>query len=358
MKNQVSCLLSLLVLLGAGCANRGSGPQGGARDTVPPAVVTCLPENGAVNFQDKEIQIRFDEYLTLDRPTEQVLVSPPQQAQPVVKAVGKKLSVTLNDSLLPNTTYSIYFGSAIQDLNEKNPLQDYTFVFSTGESIDSLTISGRVWFAYDTKPAVGTTVGLHPVDAPDSVHYHRPFLRIARTDTTGRFVISNVKEGQYRIFALQDSNRTYTYERNEPFAFIDSVITAPASDLQLRLFVENRSDTLFLPRDTADSTATASLRVQLVPFHPQAILQLLTDRDRPVRALWADSNGILFDSIRGGTYRLRMIMDTNHDSLWTTGDYLLRRQPEWVYFFPKTLRIRDNWDFEETFRWQDETPHP
>ncbi len=356
--NRSIVYIVLLALLSVGCANRGAGPQGGKQDSIPPTVVSSVPLNGTTDFHGKEIQIRFDEYLKLDNPSGQVLVSPPQQAQPIVKAVGKTLSVTLNDSLVSETTYSIYFGSAIQDLNESNPLKDYTFTFSTGPHIDSLTISGRVWFAQSRKLGVGTTVGIYSVDAPDSALYHQPFLRIARTDTTGRFTIRHVRAGTYRVYALQDSNRTYTYQRGEPVAFLDTPVVAPANDLTLNLFVEERNDTLFRT-DTVDSMATATLRVRLVPFIPHAVLQLLTPKDETVATLWAtDSAGVRFEHIKGGQYLLRMVLDANQDSLWNTGDVMQHRQAENVYYFPKQLRIRDNWDFEETFRWQDESNRP
>ncbi len=392
-------LLLFVVVLAVSCASRGSGPQGGPKDTIPPQILSVLPEDGALEVSSQEIQMRFDEYITLNNPTEQILISPPQQAQPIVKAIGKRLSLTLQDSLLPNTTYSIYFGSAIQDNNEKNPLKDITLSFSTGSTIDSLEISGDVIFAQTLLPAEGTLVGIHPFDAEDSIVFKTPFLRIAKTDKQGHFTISHVKEGMYRIYAIQDSNRTYTYHRGEPIAFLDTVVTAPASDIRLRLFVEPpllrqntdslaadsiTSDSLLidslkvdslladsLQRDsvltdsipakqepTIDSTATATLRVHIEPLDTLAFLQLLTDKDVPLFTQPADEKGVLFEYLKGGTYMLRLFIDLDGDSLWTTGDLLNKQQPESMYYFPKKLKIKDNWDFEETFRWQDAVVHP
>lgn len=383
------CLVFGAVCLLTGCASRGAGPQGGPVDSIPPRVLSSVPADGATHVQSQEIQIRFDEYVKLDRATEQVLISPPGQTQPIIKAVGKKVSVTLNDSLLPNTTYTIHFGQAIQDNNEKNALQDYTLSFSTGDQIDSLSLSGDVIFAKTQKPAGGTIVGIHPAEAEDSIVYKKPFLRIARTDTTGHFVIRHIAAGTYRLYALSDSNRTYTYEPNEPIAFEERPITVPDSGVTLRLF------NCILPRDTMkkalpqdslvtdslqrdslmtdslrrdsvkvvaakkDSSATASLHVIVVPAMPNLFAELLTGKDELTATKPIGEGGdVLFDKLKAGTYMLRVYQDLNGDSIWTTGDYIQKRQPEPMYYFPKQLKIRDNWDFEETFRWQDENSRP
>ena len=373
----------------SGCASRGSGPQGGPTDSNPPRVLSSVPSEGATHVQKQEIQIRFDEYVRLNQASEQVLVSPPSQSQPIIKAVGKKVSVTLNDSLLPNTTYTIYFGQAIQDNNENNPLQDYTLSFSTGDAVDSLNLSGSVVFAETLKPASGVLVGLHPAEAEDSVVYKKSFMRVARTNQTGHFELLHLAPGLYRLYALSDSNRTYTYERNEPIAFTEEAVNVPDSNLVLRLFnclipkdtlpdslqldslvtdsiLTDSLSTDSIPQDSvnsampnADSTATASLRVILFPAATEAFVQLLSAKDVPVATQPVNEKGdALFQKIKADTYMLRIFLDLDGDSVWTTGDYLLKRQPEPVYYFPKRLKIRDNWDFEETFRWQDESARP
>ena len=376
-------VMMCFVCIVAGCASRGAGPQGGPTDSIPPRVLFSVPADGSTHVQKQEIQIRFDEYVKVEKASEEVLVSPPGKSQPTVKAVGKRVSVTLNDSLLPNTTYTIYFGDAIRDNNESNPLRDYTLSFSTGDAIDSLSLSGTVLFAQTLKPAIGAIVGIHPAEEEDSVVYKKPFLRVARTDSTGRFDIRHIAAGAYRVYALSDSNRTYTYEPNEPIAFTDEPVTVPYSGLELRLF------NCLLPKDTMrelpadslrkdslsqdsiqpdsvkvipskpDSTATASLRVIVSPPAADAFVQLLTEKDeavatKPVR----ETGDVLFERLKGNTYMLRLSLDLNGDSIWTTGDYIQKRQPEPMYYFPKRLKIRDNWDFEETFRWQDENARP
>lgn len=351
-------------------------------DSIPPRVLGSVPADGATGVQSQEIQIRLDEYVTLDRASEQVLVSPPGLSQPIVKAVGKKVSVTLNDSLQPNTTYTIYFGDAIRDNNEKNAVKDYTLSFSTGDKIDSLWLSGRAWFAETLKPAAGVIVGIHPATAEDSVVSKQPFLRIARTDSTGQFAIRHIGEGTYRVYALSDSNRNYTYERNEPIAFMEQPVTVSDSGLVLRLFnclipkdtaklkVDSlaadsltrdsiRQDTAQVKKAKAEVKATASLRVVVEPTDTSIYVQLLGGKDDVVATEVAGERGdVLFKELKAGTYMLRLYVDLNGDSLWTTGDYYEKRQPEPMYYFPKRLKIRDNWDFEETFHWKEESGRP
>ena len=142
----------LTTLLFASCANRGQGPQGGPRDSIPPVVMKETPLNGTLNFTGKEIVVQFDEYIQLDDVQKNVLISPPQQTPPEVKAIGKKLSVVFQEDLIDSTTYTLDFGPAICDYNEKVPLEGYVFSFSTGDVIDSLAISGKLYDAATLNP--------------------------------------------------------------------------------------------------------------------------------------------------------------------------------------------------------------
>lgn len=214
----VHCLLCV-----SSCANRGVGPQGGPKDSIPPVVVKEEPLNGSLQFTGNKIEVTFDEYIQLDKITENVLISPPQQKPPVVKAVGKRLLVSFEEPLQDSTTYTISFGQAICDFNEKNPMTDYTFSFSTCDHFDSLQIAGRLVQASDLNPVSGVTVGIQRV-LDDSAFARVPFTRIAKTDAAGRFTIYNVREGRYRIYALNDVSRDYVYQPGEQLAFTDSVI--------------------------------------------------------------------------------------------------------------------------------------
>lgn len=229
-----------LVLAMASCANRGQGPQGGPRDTIPPVVVKETPMNGVLMYKEKSIEITFDEYIQLDDIQNNVLISPPQQSAPEVKAVGKKVSVVFQEDLQDSTTYTINFGAAICDYNEKTPLEGYVFAFSTGDHIDSLAISGRVYDPSTLNPMPAVMVGIHR-NMHDSALSTIPFARVTRTDTEGRFTIHNIQPGSYRLYALNDISRDYIYQPGEALAFYDSIVT-PTFE------VEMHSDTIW--RDT------------------------------------------------------------------------------------------------------------
>lgn len=217
----IACLVVMLVVFS--CANKGQGPTGGKKDETPPRVVKELPANGSLNFTKKGISIQFDENISLEKIGENVIISPPQKIMPAINAYGKNLYVDFNDDLLDSTTYSIDFGNAIVDLNEKNPLENFVFAFATGNEIDTLRISGTLINAEDLNPISGIIVGIY-TEMNDSVFTQKPFLRVGRTNSKGEFSISNVKAGKYKIFALGDLSRDYFYQQGEGLALYDSIV--------------------------------------------------------------------------------------------------------------------------------------
>jgi len=253
-------LFTILIFAVGSCANRAAGPTGGPKDSIPPVVVRSSPINGAVNFKKKDIQVYFNENITLDKVSENVVVSPPQKTQPIVRANAKVLSVSLQDELQDSTTYSILFGNAIVDLNERNPLENYVFSFATGDEIDSLQIAGRLLNAENLDPMSGVFVGIHD-NLNDTAILGDQFKRIAKTDSEGKFTIQNIKNGQYKLYALSDLNRDFKYQPGESVAFYDSIITP-----EVRL--EQRIDTIWSDSVTVDTIHMFSQTV----FTPDDIL--------------------------------------------------------------------------------------
>ena len=221
-KGEIEGVLFLLLFFSS-CANRGIGPQGGPKDTIPPRMVKEQPLNQSVNFHGKKIEITFNEYLQLDNIQQNLLVSPPQQVSPIVKAVGKKVTVEMQEDLIDSTTYTLDFGNAICDYTEKNPLRGYVFAFSTGDRIDSMEVYGRVANAEDLNPVSGLMVGLQ-ANLHDSAFSTLPFTRVARSDSLGEFGIQNLRNGIYRLYALQDQSRDFLYQPGEGLAFSDSLV--------------------------------------------------------------------------------------------------------------------------------------
>ena len=210
------------VVLLSGCANRGVGPQGGPRDSLPPKVVKEKPKNGTLNFESNKVEIFFDEYIQLTNIPTNVVMSPPQLHPPVIRALGKKILISFEDSLVANTTYTIDFGAAIVDNNERIPLPGYAYSFATGDHIDTLGIFGQVINAANLNPVSELTVGIYD-DLADSAFESKPFMRIAKTDSLGYFGIRNVRPGRYRVYALNDKSRDYQYQIGEGLAFTPEV---------------------------------------------------------------------------------------------------------------------------------------
>lgn len=223
-----SCLF--LLLLSASCARMGN-PDGGWYDETPPRVMSASPADGDVNVSKRKIVINFDEFIKIDNPTENVIVSPPQMEPPEIKGAGKSIIVELKDSLLPNTTYTVDFSDAISDNNEGNPLGNYTYSFSTGAAIDTMEVSGYVLNAENLEPVKGILVGLYADSSltfspAQSAFRKAPLLRVARTNGSGRFVIKGVANGHYRVYALQDMDNDFKYsQKSEMVAFSHDIIT-------------------------------------------------------------------------------------------------------------------------------------
>ena len=233
-KNLLLCLLALL--LTAACASIGN-PDGGRFDETPPRVVGSSPADGAVNVSKRKVQILFDEYIKLEKASEKVVISPPQIEPANVRADGKRVKVDFYDSLRANTTYTIDFSDAIEDNNEGNPMGQYTFSFSTGDVIDTMQVSGRVLNAADLEPIKGIMVGLYPADSiwNDTLFRTRPFLRVSRTNGEGRFTIKGVKDGAYRVRALDDKDGDFVFsQKNERVAFDTTVyVTGSFPDVRM-----------------------------------------------------------------------------------------------------------------------------
>lgn len=222
--------------------------EGGAYDETPPVFVRSTPEPGALNYaaKRKRVVIEFDEFINLEKPSEKVVISPPQIQQPEIKTNGKKVVVTLQDSLKPNTTYTIDFADAIEDNNEGNPLYNFAFTFSTGDRIDSMVVAGTLLNAQNLEPIKGMLVGLH-ANLEDSAFTALPLERVGRTDSRGHFSIRGVAPGKYRIYGLQDADQNYYYSQpTEQIAFGDSLVI-PAMEERLR------QDTFWIDSLTIDT---------------------------------------------------------------------------------------------------------
>lgn len=202
------------------CANTGR-PSGGDKDENPPVIVESKPALNALGYSEPKISVKFDEIVVLRNLNDYFLVSPPTENKPQVKAYGKELLVEFDDTLQSNTTYTLYFGDAIVDNNEGNPLSNFSFSFSTGYHIDTMRLQGYVIDAQTLTPEKGIIVGIYSNFA-DSAFTSSVPLRIAKTNNEGYFSVNNVKPGTYLVRALLEMDNDYRFNQpGEKIAFLD-----------------------------------------------------------------------------------------------------------------------------------------
>lgn len=353
-------ILSLIVV--AGCARMGT-PDGGWYDETPPRVIGTSPADGSTNVKDRRFVIRFNEYIQLDNPTEHVVVSPYQEEAPDIRNLGKHLVIKLNDSLKANTTYTIDFSKAITDLNEDNPLGNYTYTFSTGDVIDSLEVSGYVLDAETLQPVKGILCGMYS-NPTDTCFQTCGLERIGKSTDSGRFTVRGLSQQTYSIYALQDMEGDCMYTQpSEKLAFTDKYITptiatAERQDTVWRdtLHIESisqQSYTRYLPDDivllafTAEQTDRYLIKAERKEADRFKLFFSYGNMEEvKVRGLNFDAtNRLLLESTLKKdtlTYWLRDTMLVNQDSLEVELTYLatdstgvLQNQTDTLLLLPK-----------------------
>ncbi|HEY0651606.1 MAG TPA: Ig-like domain-containing protein [Chryseosolibacter sp.] len=218
MKYIIPLLITLLFLIG--CA-RQTSPTGGPKDTIPPKLVSSSPINEQTNFSSKTVTLDFTEQVNLNSAKEQVIITPSIGKDYEITAKKKTVVIHINTELDPNTTYNINFRDAVQDITEKNPVRDLKLAFSTGEYIDSLTITGKVVDLITNKEIKDATVALQHTWADTMSIMKHPSFYFTKTNDKGEFKIDYVKPGIYQLYAYQDKNKNLIVDpRNEGYAFI------------------------------------------------------------------------------------------------------------------------------------------
>jgi hypothetical protein len=277
------------------CAKIGS-PTGGPKDTDPPVILKSQPENGTVLFTGKEFVITFDEYVALDRITEKFMVSPPLEGKPEIRLKGKSLQVIWDEELADSTTYTFYFQDAIRDNNENNPIPNYQYVFSTGTVLDSLSLTGNVFDAGNLEPVADVMVMMYSNLADSAPRKLLPSY-ISRPDPSGGFLISNIRPGSYRLYAIKDLNGNLLYDLDdEIFAFCDSVINITPEE-----YYSVVPDTIRYKPPAATETTKPDIFLfglhRLYAFLQEPWKQYLTFSDR--KSAWSISFGLALPTDTG-----------------------------------------------------------
>ena len=286
MNNSKSLYYIFIIIAAAvmySCANIGN-PSGGPIDKTPPIFMRSNPTPNAVNVKDRKIEIFFDEIVSLKDPSTKIIVSPAQTEMPRMSALGRKVTVELVDSLLPNTTYTIDFSNSIQDNNEGNAIDNFAFAFSTGSVIDSMRVSGYVLDSRTLEPMQSVVVGLQS-NLADSAFHKEKLQRVALTNDRGQFTIRNVSSGSYHIFALKDLDRDYKFGNpTEDIAFLDSIIVPSIGSREA-------ADTVYNDLNEIDTI----MRATRPAYFPNDILLSMFNEDRKSQYL---ANNLRVDSTR------------------------------------------------------------
>jgi len=241
------------------CANIVA-PSGGEKDKTPPKLISAEPDTFSTNFISGKIYLEFDEFIALKDPT-QILISPPLKSDPTYKARGRKIIIELNDSLRKNTTYSINFGEAISDITEGNKLENFQYVFSSGDHIDSLSLSGNILSAQTAEPEKNILIMLYE-NQEDSILLQEQPDYFTRSSESGGFVLNYLKPGAYKLYALKDANFNFYYDQPgiEAIAFYDEIIHVSDSAKQVSLVLFNEeAKKLFLKESFSSSFGKLTL---------------------------------------------------------------------------------------------------
>lgn len=226
-------LVGLFFLVG--CANIVP-PTGGPRDTLPPVLLTATPVEFAKHISSNKLVFKFDEYIDAKDIRTELIVNPVPKVEPITDGRLQTITVKLKDTLQPNTTYTLNFYKGIKDVNEGNVLRNFTYVFSTGDKIDSGQLAGNVLIALTGKPDSSLVVILHKKAEDSAVVKERPWY-LTRCDSTGRFVFDHISPGQYKVYAIKDEGGSHKYlSKSQLFAFYDGLVEVSAATPPVTLY--------------------------------------------------------------------------------------------------------------------------
>lgn len=315
---RITSILILPVLLLASCA-KVSSPGGGPKDERAPVVMQTIPPNGSTGFSSQSFEVVFDEYFVLDNVNSELVVSPPLSKNPEILTRGMSLIVKFDDeeTLRDNVTYTFDFGGSIKDLNEGNPLDNYKYVFSTGDVVDSLSITGYIYDAFNLEAGEDILVMMYSEKA-DSMPLTTMPLYITRASENGKYRIDNIAGGEYMLYGLRDENNNKIYDlQTEDFAFADSAVSISPEDN----YIPSRPDTLVVTTDTlltgaGEDTITAE---RTGGTELQAVV---------ADSLLNTSDSLKYEHIPGEEYELYYFRSRNKDHYLTgtsrTQPYLLQ----------------------------------
>lgn len=298
--------LILIIVFFCGCASIQT-PQGGPKDTEAPKAVKMEPKNLTTNFKAKKIVLEFNEYIKLIDEFKEFSISPEQEKPPILKAKLRRLEITLQDSLEKNTTYNLNFGKSIADINESNAIKNFSYVFSTGPSLDSLSISGNVKNTLTGLPELDAIVFILPLNRDSIFGKKKPSI-YTRTDSSGNFKLNNLRKDTYKIYALKEKGGDRIYQQiNDEIGFIKEpiVLDKNLTDIKIGVFKELASKFRVVDRKlNTDGSITINFNQQLIkpeitiiePAQIDLNKKVLFNKTNDSVKVWL--NDLSFDSVK------------------------------------------------------------
>ncbi|RIV34782.1 hypothetical protein D2V08_05225 [Flagellimonas lutimaris] len=342
------------------CAKRGS-PSGGPKDVTPPELIRAEPANFTTNFKAEKIRLYFDELIKLEDVQNQLVVSPPFKNPAEITPMGapsKYIEVVIKDTLRENTTYTINFGQSIVDNNEGNPNSFLSYVFSTGDYLDSLTVSGAVKDAVNRKADEFISVMLYELDSTynDSTIYKEPPLYITNTgDSLPLFELRNLKAGKYALFGLKDVNKNNMFDQGQDkIGFIEDTIIIPTDSIYLlNLFREQLNYKTSVPSLVAKNKIIfgyqgdyRNMNIETLTSLPDSVkTTILKERDKDTLNYWFTPTDL--DSIN-------FIVQNEKAQVLDTFTVKIRELP--IDSLKLTASISGKLNFEDTFSVLSNTP--
>ncbi len=318
MRNLRFLYLLLSALLGWSCANI-IPLEGGPRDTTPPKVLKVVPDTFKTRFTGNKISLFFDEFVTVKNATQEVFVSPPMQQKPELILRGKSVDVILRDSLLPNTTYIIQFGKAIADNNEGNILEGYSYVFSTGDALDSLNLKFEVLDAFTLKPVSDVKILLYNTSG-DSLPYKQPPFYMGITNSNGNAWLKYLRSADFKVFAIQEANDNLLYDKeDERIGFLERrIVSGDSVKHRILLFKEPaKSNKLRFARMLYPGKIVFKFAQPADSIRIEPLTDSLPDFDRSVEFVSPQHDSLIYwyQPIVSDTLRFRLFINSAWDTV-------------------------------------------
>ncbi len=272
-------IIVFIAIAGTGCANI-MPPTGGSKDTIPPRLVSAAPPDSSRNVSTNHITLTFDEYVDVQNAMQEVIVSPTPLYTPLVERRMRTVTVRLRDTLEPNTTYTINFGNAIKDVNEANVAENFTYVFSTGNTIDENEFAGKVVLAETGKTDSTLIVILHSNLSDTAIRKLRPRY-YTKLDKDGNFRFSHLPKANFAVYVLPNDYTKRYDDSTKPFAFLNQPVTVNDSTRPVILYAYHqykRAESSANNASSADKgpASTADKRIRYVSNFEGGAKDLLT----------------------------------------------------------------------------------